>query len=454
MTQLAETLDAIAAFVRRFVALSEPQADAVAVWVFHTHVFDAAQTTPYLSITSAEKRSGKSRLLEVIALLASKVLATAGASEAALFRAIEERCPTLLFDEVDAIFGPKATSNHEDLRALLNSGWRPGMPVLRCVGEGSRQRTEPFRVYCPKALAGIGKLPDTVADRSIPIRMKRRAPGERVDRFRRREAELDAEPLRRSCESIAEVVVDKLIEARPTIPSELDDRAQDGWEPLLAIAEFAGGEWPRRARNAALVLSAGKEPEEDTAGVRLLQDIRDVFEKIEGDRVSSERLVDALRRDEEAPWQEWHGHGLTQRSLAGLLRRFEIRSKVIRLADGTTPRGFLRESFEDSWTRYLPETPAPSATSATSAQPSRSEPFSKCNTEADVADCESGSNPHGYTDVADVADRNGKTGGRPLLGDEMYPLLIAEAGNKGYITEAEFSERSALHLLVSLGSNR
>src|SRR5262249_47668190 len=140
-------LDEVVAFVRRFVVMTDSQADVVALFVLHTYTVEAAETTPYLSISSAERRSGKSRLLEVLTLLVSRPLPAAGVTEAALFRSITaDALPCLLLDEVDAIFGPKAT-NHEDLRALLNAGYRRGMPVRRCVGEGTKMRVEAFEVF-------------------------------------------------------------------------------------------------------------------------------------------------------------------------------------------------------------------------------------------------------------------------------------------------------------------
>src|SRR5205814_3546560 len=122
-------------------------------------------------------------------------LHTLNISNAALFRAVEQQKPTLLFDEVDAIFGPKASSDHEDLRAMLNSGHRRGAAVYRCVGK-KHDQLQAFKVFCPVALAGIGDLPDTVRDRSIIVSLRRRAPDERVHEFRRRRVLPDATALR------------------------------------------------------------------------------------------------------------------------------------------------------------------------------------------------------------------------------------------------------------------
>ena len=165
-------LDEVRRFVRRFVVLDEPQAQAVSLWVAHTYVVDAFSCTPYLAITSAEKRSGKTRLLEVLALLVRDPLPTANISDAALFRVIDDKQPTLLIDEVDAIFGKK--SPRDELRGIINAGYRSGSTTHRMGGKNNTE-LQTFSVFCPKAFAGIGDcLPDTIADRSIPIRLRRR----------------------------------------------------------------------------------------------------------------------------------------------------------------------------------------------------------------------------------------------------------------------------------------
>ena len=186
-TDMAVVLDQIAMFIHRFVVLSDVQADTIALWVAHTWCVDAADTTPYIAVTSAEKRSGKTRLLEVLELLVRKPLPTANISDAALFRAIAELGPTLLLDEIDAIFGPKAR-DREDLRGMLNAGYRRGAAVQR-MGGAKMTTLEAFPVFCPKAFAGIGELPDTIPDRSIRIRLERRTREEPIERFRRRDVD-------------------------------------------------------------------------------------------------------------------------------------------------------------------------------------------------------------------------------------------------------------------------
>jgi hypothetical protein len=421
---LTSILDDVVAFVRRYIVMTEPQAIAVALWIAHTHAFDAADVTPYLNVSSAEKRSGKTRLLDVLELLVARSWRAVTPTEAVVFRKIAADRPTFLLDEVDALYTPKAT-NHEGLRALLNAGHRSGTTVPRCVGEGAKIRVEEFEVFCPKALAGIGDLPDTVADRSIKIALKRQAPGERLERFRRRDVEAFAGPLRERLARWAEENIDALAEARPEVPDALDDRAADGWEPLLAIADLAGNHWPARACQAALELSTGDSREDDSLGVRLLADARRIFDERDVDRLATVELIDFLAVDKESDWADWRGTGnpVKPRSLARLLRPYGIRSRTIRLPGGETPKGFLREQFGDAWSRYL--APPPNAVkrhNATTGVGSGIEADSYPQHDPPVADLKEAPNPHEQRDVAHVADRNGSTGEE--IGEEQIEQLL------------------------------
>ena len=406
---IAEVLDSLAGLVRRFVVLDDAQARVVALWVAHAHAIAAADTTPYLAITSAEKRSGKSRLLEVLAHLVPRPIEAASISEAALFRALAGATSTLLFDEIDGTFGPKARDN-EGLRSIVNAGYRRGAKAYRCVGEGTRQRVEPFEVFGPKALAGIGRLPDTIADRAIPIRLRRRSRSEAVERGRYRVIAASAEPLRALLGCWAEGVLEQLHGAEPELPDELDDRAQDGAEPLLAIADLGGGEWPRRARAALIRLHAERPEDSESWGVQLLAGIRGSFGG--DDRISTADLLERLKADAEAPWKGWnHGAGLTPRGLGQLLRPYGIRSRNVRMPDDTVPKGYLRAQFEDAFARYLPSDAPRNATSATSAQPSQETGVSDPLHGPPRSGYEKPVNPLGQADVAGVADREPNPGG-------------------------------------------
>ena len=361
----ASLLDALAAFVHRFVACTETQAAAIALWTAHTWTFDAADTTPRLAVQSAEKQSGKTRLLEALDLVAPGPLPVANISVAALFRVIAAGPVTLLWDEVDSTFNNKGTGTAEELRGLLNAGYRRGAQVARVVGEGKKMRVERFPVFAPIALAGIGSLPDTVEDRSIIIRLRRRAPNEHVERFRRRVVEPDAARLRDELAGWSAGVIEELKDLHPDLP-RLSDRAADVWEPLLAIADLAGGNWPDRARDAAITLSGAQPADDDTLGVRLLADVRTVMGA--RDRVWTAELLEGLAALEESPWGDWYGKPLDARRLAKFLKPYGVRSREVRIGDRNA-KGYVAEDLADPWSRYVPTLAGVSATSATSATP-------------------------------------------------------------------------------------
>jgi uncharacterized protein DUF3631 len=250
-------------------------------------------------------------------------------TEAVMFRKIEKVAPTLLLDEIDAVFtAKKGDDGKEAIRALLNAGFERRAIVPRCVGPNHALKE--FRVFCPKALAGIGKLPDTIADRSIPIIMARRKRGQNVEKFRARDAEVIAKPVAVALEAWASrpQTLEILRAARPTMPNALSDRATDICEPLLAIADMAGGDWPSKARDALVELCAAGDVAEDCIGIKLLAAIREIFEVGKVDRISTKDLLAALiERDCDEPWADWWeadiAKGNTRGPAAKLARLFE-----------------------------------------------------------------------------------------------------------------------------------
>ncbi len=352
--ELCAVLDALVVYIRRFVFMSEPQARVVAVWVAHTHAVKAADATPYLAVTSAEKQSGKTRLLEALEPVVANPWLTGRVTPAVLIRKIDKEAPTLLLDESDAAFASEK-EYAEALRSVLNTGHRRGGKASCCVGQGANISFRDFSTFCPKAIAGIGKLPDTVADRAIPTRLKRAAAGENVERFRQREVETETSQLRSELESWCGVNVEELRKSRPDLPSELTDRQQDGAEPLLAIADAAGGVWPEEARKALTELCGEAQGANDSIGVRLLTDIRQIFEARVVDRITSRELAVALTEIETSPWSEWkRGKPITAAGIARLLKPFDITSGTKRFGEATS-KGYLREDFEDAFARYAPK---------------------------------------------------------------------------------------------------
>lgn len=343
---LGAVLDEVDWMLARYVAFPTEQARwSVALWIAHTWGIDAFQSTPRLHFRSPEKQSGKTRAQEVAELLVHRPIAAANVTTAALFRSItDEHPPTLLLDEVDTIFGPKAPDGSEDLRGLLNAGHRRGKPILRC--HGPNHDVKAFPSFTPVCLAGIGSLPDTIEDRSVTIEMRRRAPHEHVEPFRQRIADEEAEPIRNALEASSESLTKELTDFYPVLPPWLTDRPSDVWEPLIAVADIAGGHWPHRARKAAEVLLAERAQGDLTIGVRLLNEIRVVY----GDEVEihTSELLARLHALEESPWKEWD---ITARWLAGKLGNYGIKSKNIRIGV-VQAKGYARSDFLDAWARY------------------------------------------------------------------------------------------------------
>jgi hypothetical protein len=352
-------LDDLASFVSKYLVATRDQVDAVALWVMHAHTIAACDTTPRLAVQSAEKASGKTRLLELLGLLVPAPLSVSNASAAALFRSIDAGPCTVLFDEVDAVFHPKAGGAAEDLRAMLNAGYLRGASVARCVGEGRTMRVHKFEVFAAVATAGIGILPDTLQSRSIVIRLKRRGPGESIEKFRRRLVVPEAERLAARCARWAEAHTEKLGSSYPPVPDELADRASDIWEPLLAVADLFGRDWPERARDAAVRLSGPTGHDDDSTTARLMADLAAIFADSGADRLTSAVIVAALLEREESGWGDW----VTPLWLSRRLKRFEVHPKLMRFAGDDKPaRGYLLSDLTDPIARYgpagvLPATP-------------------------------------------------------------------------------------------------
>lgn len=350
----------VARFIRTYVVMTDAQAQVIALWTIHTHCFEVFQQTPYLSVTSPEKGCGKSRLLEVLQHLVCNPWMAITPSEAVLYRYVHFKRPTLLLDEVDTIFNLQshASGRYEGHRAILNAGHRRGSRVPRCVGQD--QQIQEFSVFCPKVLAGIGgNVPDTVADRSLPIRLERKKPDEVVRRWRRREAEPVAVELREKIEEWIDQVHPGLAEARPALPDALSDRMQEGCEPLVAIAEALGhGD----AARAALVelLATDRLDDQESIRLRLLADIRTIFEDRERTKrvrgIHTSTLLGALMKIEESPWSHLHGREIEARDLANLLRPYGVRPESIRLGE-KVQKGYRRDKLADAWERYLPTPP-------------------------------------------------------------------------------------------------
>lgn len=353
--QGAVLLDEVEHFLGRFVAYPSDHARiAHTLWIAHTYLMEKWESTPRIAFLSPEPGSGKSRCLEVTEPLVPRPVHAVNTTPAYLFRKVSdpEGAPTVLYDEIDTVFGPKAKDN-EDVRGMLNAGHRRGAVAGRCVVRGKTVETEELPAYCAVALAGLNDLPDTIMTRSIVVRMRRRSPDEQVEPWRHRvnapEAEALAERLQRWASTIDQV-------PWPDMPAGIEDRNADVWEALLAVADLTGREWPQRARVAAVALVADSMAGVPSIGVLLLRDLRTVF--ADQDRLPTEIVLAGLHALEESPWGDLRGKPVDSRWLSRQLDKYGVKPKVIRTPTGT-PRGYDAADLHDPWTRYLQPPVAP-----------------------------------------------------------------------------------------------
>ena len=260
---------------------------------------------------------------------------------------VELWAPTILFDEADTFFKDKP-----DLQGMVNAGYKKGGFVLRSEAKGNSFEPKAFSVFCAKSVAGIAlvkHLPDSTMSRGIVFNMRRKLKHEKVERLRHADPSVFT-AIAAKLVRFAEDYVDQVRAVRPVLPEELSDRAQDNWEPLLAIASCAGPAWVARATAAALKLSGDTTA---STGNELLADIQRILAKSRTDRIRSADLIVALCADAEAAWATFNnGRPLTPRQLSKLLSVYGISPKTVRQGK-ETPKGYDKSQFEDAFARYL-----------------------------------------------------------------------------------------------------
>jgi hypothetical protein len=390
---LEETYDALTRYV---VFPDVAAAVAVTLWVAASHAQPAWEHATRLAIKSPVKRCGKSRLLDLAEALCHQPLPTVNVSVAALVRSInEDDPPTLLLDEADTIFGKRRGERAEaaeDLRGILNAGHKRGGKYRRW--DQARRQPEECPTFSMAALAGIGDLPDTIEDRAVIVTMRRRASGEQVSSFRRRRDLPALVTLRDRLHGWLRDHLAELETATPAMPVE--DRAADTWEPLVAVADLAGGGWPTQARDACRAMTADAAQADDgSLGERLLRDLRVVF----GDAQAlwTTTIIERLGELDEAPWGDYYGQRVSDRAIAKLLRPYGVRSRTVRVG-AETRKGYHREDLVDAWHRYS----APAGTSDTPDTPQVS-PVPDCDAPA-ASVTKRNALTSEVTDVTDVTD--------------------------------------------------
>lgn len=361
----AGLLDRVHSYCARFIAYPISHAAiAHVLWIAHAHAMEAWESTPRLAFLSPEPGSGKTRALEITENLVPRPVEAVNVTPAYLFRKVADDAgrPTILFDEIDTVFGLKAKDN-EEIRGLLNAGHRQGAVAGRCVVRGKAIETEEIPAYCAVALAGLDDLPDTIRTRSVIVRMRRRAPDEQVEPYRRRLHSSHGHELRDQLATWAQDAEPELMRARPEMPEGIVDRDADVWEPLLAIADMAGGDWPELARVSAVTLVTAAKAGTPSLGIRLLSDLREVFG--DSDQLATSVILDMLCALDESPWGDMRGKPLDPRGLSRRLAKFDVKPKTIRTGSGTI-KGYSKSDLHDAWQRYLPPLSSPPLVSVTS----------------------------------------------------------------------------------------
>jgi hypothetical protein len=355
-------LDKLTGLLRKYVVMTEPQYLVMALWIVHTHGVEQFEQTPYVTVTSPERQCGKSRLMELTEFLVPRPWYAIMPSEAVVYRKIEAEMPTMLLDEVDAIFAPRTADRFEPLRAMLNAGFRRTATVDRAANFGND--LVQFNVYCAKMLAGIGVLPATITDRAVPIRLQRKRRDEKVAKFSRRQAKAECEPIRAAIAAWMKQPVQDgngvpfaraavLGVTRPEMPEQLSDRMQEGCEPLVAIADALG--YGAEAREALVaIFSEARADEKESAELTLLGDIRAIFEEHgQPAAITTEMLLGFLKSNGNG-WQSWYGRGLDARDLGTLLKPYGVKAVNVKVA-GAVKKGWRWDHLHPAFERYLPE---------------------------------------------------------------------------------------------------
>lgn len=334
-TKTSALLDDIEAFIARFVALKPESVRAMALFVLHTYAHDVAANSPLLWLSSQEKRCGKTTALKTMSRLVPRPIITSNISVPGMLRAIQDERPTFLIDET-----AHALKASKDLQGILLLGHAPdGVRVLA---------TGVYSTWAPKVLALIGELPDPLDDRSIRIALRRRLPSEKVERFAPIHDNIAAE-LRKRCESWASATTLKsLRDADPALPTSLDDRAQDNWRPLLAIADLADGGWETKTRQAAEAISGLATISEPSPGLLILEAARGWFSQQSDGHISSAVLADLAQQVGAVK-----GPARSRMiKIARILVGFEVSRATFRVG-ATTEKGYRRTDFENAFDRYL-----------------------------------------------------------------------------------------------------
>jgi len=338
-------------YLGRFISYPSKNAlMAHSLWIMHTHLMDEWETTPRIVFMSPEPGSGKTRALEITFLLVSNPILSTTSTAGYIAREInnQSKRSTLLLDEIDSVFSDKKNQN-EELRSILNGGYRKGAKVGKCTMVGKKITTEQLEIFSAVALASLNILPDTIADRSIIINMKKRSPQEKIESYRQRLEKEKSKKLKSSIEKWAKEN-SGIGKHYPDLPTEIHDRKADIWEPIITIADCAGKKIGQEARETAINLTMESTNQKPTLGIQLLKDLKDLF--LEKEKLSTVEILSQLNNKEESPWGDFYKNGLSPGKLASMLKPYGIRPKTMRI-NTSVFKGYEIDQFMDPWNRYI-----------------------------------------------------------------------------------------------------
>lgn len=350
VADIALLADQISQILDDHIACTDAVKVAATLWMLMTWLIPASHFLPIAWINAPERRCGKSTLLTLMSRMSRRSLPTSNITGSALFRSIESYKPTLFIDEIDTFI-----NDNEGIRGVLNAGHSRDNPyIIRCVGDDNEP--VPFNVFGAKAISGIGRIPDTLIDRSIPLTLRRKMRDETKKRVR----DLPVDVTNKIQSQLARWSDDNMLavkEADPVLPISINDRAQDNWQILFKIAMLLGDEWLEKAHRSCMDIS-GSDSDEPSSNEQLLSDIRTVFSLTQTNRLLSRDLLTELRRDPEMSWSTYNeGKTITLRQIAKKLSAFRISSKDLRAFDinghEVRGKGYDINDFQDAFSRYL-----------------------------------------------------------------------------------------------------
>ncbi|HEV2330886.1 MAG TPA: DUF3631 domain-containing protein [Verrucomicrobiae bacterium] len=373
---VGELLTEIEAVIKQHLVLSDAAATALAVWVLHTYVYDLRDTVAYVAIESPEKRCGKTTLLTVLAAMADKPLIASNVTVGALFRAIDACQPSLFIDEADTFLAGKTA-----MRGIINAGntWRtayvlrlskskqprsvrgttrdsehPPSPDSFCTPHSAfrspeNSGLERYSCWCPKAIAMIGKVPDTIADRSIVVEMVRKLPTEKRVPL----AALNTTNIKAKCARFALDLGSAVRECEKIHGEGLNDRAADTFDPLYVIARLAGKEWEEKLHAAALALAPVAQSR--NSGTDLLLDIHTIFVVTRLKKMFTRQLIERLNHEEFATTSMASKYeSINELEISKRLRPYGIKPFLIRMGK-KVGKGYSSDDFSDAIARYVPK---------------------------------------------------------------------------------------------------